>query len=156
MMLATVFRYSRSKPDVIEIVHEFSGLNASGQNWDGANPYARLIPGKHGTLYSTASSGGMNGNGVVYRIRPNGYFEVLHILSATDPTTGANTDGATPDFSVVLRRHDREEDSDAQDRRDDEDNSLIGITDYGGNGSSAGFFNSGGTLYQLKLDGWDD
>ena len=151
-----VFRYSLSKPNVVEIVHDFSGLNASGQNWDGANPYARLTPGKHGTLYSTASFGGMNGNGVVYRIRPDGYFEVLHTFSATDPTTGANTDGATPDFGVVLRRHDREEDSDAQDRRDDEDNSLIGIADYGGNGSSAGFFNSGGTLYQLKLDDWDD
>ena len=33
----------------------------------------------------------------------------------------------------------------------DEDNSLIGMADYGGNGSSPGFFNSGGTLYQLKL-----
>ena len=148
-----VFRYSLSKPNVVENVHEFSGLNASGQNWDGANPYARLTPGKHGTLYSTASYGGMNGNGVVYHIRPDGSFEVLHTFSATDPTTGANTDGATPDFGVVLRR---EEDPDAQGPRDDEDNSLIGIADYGGNGSSAGFFNSGGTLYQLKLDDWDD
>jgi len=150
-----VFRYSLSKPKVVEIVHEFSGLNASGQNWDGANPFARLTPGKHGTLYSTASYGGMNGNGVVYRIRTDGDFEVLHTFSATNPATGANTDGATPDFGVVLRRHDREEDSE-EDRRDDENNSLIGIADYGGNGSSAGFSNSGGTLYQLKLDDWDD
>src|ERR1700730_14234257 len=131
-----VFRYSLSKPNVVEIVHDFSGLNASGQNWDGANPYARLTHGKHGTVYSTASFGGMNGNGVVYRIRPDGDFEVLHTFSATDPTTGGNKDGATPDYGVVL----------------DEDNTLIGITDFGGNGSSAGFFNSGGTLYQLKLD----
>jgi uncharacterized repeat protein (TIGR03803 family) len=138
-----VFRYSLLKPNVVEVVHEFSGLNASAQNWDGANPFARLTPGKHGTLYSTASYGGINGNGVVYRVRPDGYFEVLHTFSATDPITGANTDGATPDFGVVLRR-------------DDEDNGLIGIADYGGDGSSAGFFNSGGTLYQLKLDDWDD
>ena len=86
----------------------------------------------------------MNGNGVVYRIRHDGDFKVLHTFSATDPTTGANTDGATPDYGVVL---------------DEDNNSLIGIADYGGNGSSAGFFNSGGTLYQLKLgdrDDWDD
>jgi uncharacterized repeat protein (TIGR03803 family) len=145
-----VFRYSLSKPNAVEIVHQFSGLNASGQNSDGALPYAQLTPGKHGTLYSTASFGGMNGNGVVYRIRPDGDFQVLHTFSATDPTTGANTDGANPDFGVVLRRQD------SDDRSGDEDNNLIGIADYGGNGSSAGFFNSGGTLYQLKLDDWGD
>ena len=131
-----VFRFSLSKPSVVEIVHDFSGVSAAGENWDGANPYARLTLGEDGTLYSTASFGGMNGNGVVYRIRLDGDFEVLHTFSATDPTTGGNQDGAIPDYGVVL----------------DEDNSLIGICDYGGNGSSAGFFNSGGTLYQLKLD----
>jgi uncharacterized repeat protein (TIGR03803 family) len=151
-----VFRYSLSKPNVVEIVHEFSGLNANGYNSDGANPIARLTLGHDGTMYSTASNGGMNGNGVVYRIRPDGDFKVLHTFSATDPTTGANTDGATPDYGVVLGRQRREGDSEAHDRRDDEDNSLIGIADYGGNGSSAGFFNSGGTLYQLKLDDRDE
>jgi hypothetical protein len=39
---------------------------------------------------------------------------------------------------------------------DEENNSLIGIADYGGNGSAAGFFNSGGTLYNLKLHDWDE
>jgi uncharacterized repeat protein (TIGR03803 family) len=151
-----VFRYSLSKPNVVEIMHDFSGLNASGGNSDGANPLARLTLGHDGTMYSTASNGGMNGNGVVYRIRPDGDFKVLHTFSATDPTTGANTDGATPDFGVVLKRHDREENSNWQHRGDDEDESLIGIADYGGNGSSAGFFNSGGTLYQLKLDDRED
>ena len=131
-----VFRFSLSKPSVVEIVHDFSGVNAAGENWDGAFPYARLTLGEDGTLYSTASFGGMNGNGVVYRIRRDGDFEVLHTFSATDPTTGGNKDGAIPDYGVVL----------------DEDNSVIGICDFGGNGSSAGFFNSGGTLYQLKLD----
>jgi uncharacterized repeat protein (TIGR03803 family) len=130
-----VFRYSTWEPGTVEIVHDFSALNASGDNWDGANPYARLTVGWDGTLYSTASYGGVNGNGVVYRIRPDGNFEVLHTFSATDPTTGANLDGATPDYGVVLYN-----------------GMLIGIADYGGNGSSAGFFNSGGTLYQLKLD----
>jgi len=131
-----VFRFSASKPRIFEIVHDFSAVNTSGQNLDGANPSARLTLGHDGTLYSTASGGGANGNGVVYRIRPDGNFALLHTFSATDPTTGSNIDGAIPDYGVVL----------------DEDNILIGIAVFGGNGSTAGFFNSGGTLYQLKLD----
>jgi len=150
-----VFRYSLSKPTIVEIVHDFSGLNA-GANQDGANPLARLTLGDDGTLYSTASNGGMNGNGVVYRIRHDDRFEVLHTFSATDPTTGANTDGATPDYGVVLGRLSREGNSAAQGTGEGDDETLIGIADYGGNGSSAGFFNSGGTLYQLKLDDKDD
>jgi hypothetical protein len=98
----------------------------------------------------------MNGNGVVYRIRHDDRFEVLHTFSATDPTTGANTDGATPDYGVVLGRLSREGDSADQGTGEGDDETLIGIADYGGNGSSAGFFNSGGTLYQLKLDDKDD
>ena len=131
-----VFRYSISEPSVVEIVHNFSAIGATGQNLDGANPLARLTLGPDGTLYSTATGGGLNGDGVVYGIRPDGFFEVLHTFSATDPTTGANKDGVDPDYGVVL----------------DEHNSLIGIAVFGGNGSSAGFFNSGGTLYRLKLD----
>ena len=118
-----VFSYSLSKPNAVETVHDFSAVNAAGENSDGTNPYARLTLGEDGTLYSTASYGGMNGNGVVYSIRPQGRFEVLHTFSATDPTTGGNQDGATPDYGVVLDKH----------------NSLIGIADYGGNGSNAGF-----------------
>jgi uncharacterized repeat protein (TIGR03803 family) len=151
-----VFRYSLSNPSVVEILHDFGAYNAAGDNADGANPFARLTLGHDGTLYSTASYGGMNGNGVVYRIRPDGDFKVLYTFSSTDPTTGANKDGATPDYGVVLGRLSREGDSDEHYRRDDEDNILIGIADFGGNGSSAGFFNSGGTLYQLKLDDRDD
>ncbi|HSU59212.1 MAG TPA: choice-of-anchor tandem repeat GloVer-containing protein [Bryobacteraceae bacterium] len=131
-----LFRYSLSNPGTLEIVHDFSAVNTAGENSDGASPSARLSVGKDGTLYSTASFGGANGNGLVYRICPDGDFDVLHTFSAANPTTGANQDGAIPDFGVVLR-----------------DDSLIGIAAIGGNGSTAGFFNSGGTLYQLKL--WD-
>jgi uncharacterized repeat protein (TIGR03803 family) len=131
-----IFRYELSNPGSVEIVHDFSAVNAAGANQDGAFPEARLTPGRDGSLYSTASNGGANGNGVIYRICPGASFDVLHTFSATNPTSGANQDGATPDYGVVLR-----------------DDRLIGIADYGGNGSSAGFFNSGGTLYQLKL--WD-
>jgi uncharacterized repeat protein (TIGR03803 family) len=132
-----VFRYSLSNPSVVEIVHDFSAVNSAGENEDGVNPDGRLTPGPDVTLYSNANFGGANGNGVIYCIRPDGDFEVLHTFSATDPATGANEDGAVPDLGVVL---------------DDGGGSLIGIAALGGNGSSAGFFNSGGTLYQLRLD----
>ena len=69
---------------------------------------------------------------MVYQLQPDDCFTVLHTFSATDPTTGANADGATPDYGVIL-----------------DGNLLIGMADYGGLGSSAGFYNSGGTLYEL-------
>jgi uncharacterized repeat protein (TIGR03803 family) len=135
-----VFRYSLSNPGAVEVVHNFSAVNSAGQNWDGAGPDGRLTLGRHGTLYSNTEAGGANGNGVVYSLREDGCFEVLHTFSATNATTGANYDGANADNGVVL-----------------DGNRLIGIAIYGGNGSSAGYNNSGGTLYELRLDdswGW--
>jgi uncharacterized repeat protein (TIGR03803 family) len=129
-----VFRYSLSNPGAVESLHDFSATT-NGENWDGANPYARLTPGKDGAPYSTASNGGKNGNGVVYRIRPDGDFAVLHTFSATNPTTGANPDGAVPDYAVI----------------GDCDHFLIGAAALGGRGSSAGLGNSGGTLYRLEI-----
>lgn len=131
-----VFRYSLSNPGTVDVLHEFSATTAD-LNADGAGPDGPLAVGPDGTLYSNADYGGMNGNGVIYGVRPDGSFEVLHTFSATDPTTGANFDGATPDDGMVF---------------DKQNNSLIGIAEYGGQGSSAGFNNSGGTLYELNLD----
>jgi uncharacterized repeat protein (TIGR03803 family) len=130
-----VFRYSLSNPGAVEVVHDFSALNSAGQNSDGASPGGRLALGPHGTLYSNTEAGGANGNGVIYSIREDCHFEVLHTFSATNATTGANSDGAFPDEGLLA-----------------DGNKLIGIAIYGGNGSSAGYDNSGGTLYQLTLD----
>jgi len=130
-----VFRFHSSGGTHLQIIHTFSATNASGDNWDGANPYARLAPGRDGWLYSTASYGGKFGDGVVYRLRHQGEFEVLHTFSAVDPTTGSNVDGADPDYGVVL---------------DEDEDRLIGIADYGGAGSVAGSTGNG-TLYEIKL-----
>ena len=86
-------------------------------------------------MYSNAESGGANGNGVLFSVREDGHFEVVHTFSATDPTTGANQDGALPDEGLIV-----------------DGNRIIGIAIYGGNGSPAGYNNSGGTLYELTLD----
>jgi len=139
-----VFRYSLSNPNVVEVLHTFSAYDANGNNSDGAYPTARLTLGHDGTMYSTASEGGLNGDGVVYRIRPDGDFKVLYTFSSHHPAPsgyrGYNEDGAIPDYGVVLDEH---------------NNSLIGIADFGGIGSTAGFGYSGGTLYELKLHDWD-
>jgi uncharacterized repeat protein (TIGR03803 family) len=133
-----VFRYSLWNPGAVEVLHDFSASNSAGQNWDGAGPGGRLALGRHGTLYSNTEAGGANGNGVIYRIREDGCFEVLHTFSATNATTGANDDGAFPDEGVIT-----------------DGNKLIGIAIYGGNGSPAGYNNSGGTFYELTLqDVW--
>ena len=129
-----VFRYSLWNPGGVEVVHDFSTLNSAGQNWDGAAPGGRLALGPHGTLNSNTEAGGANGNGVIYSLREDGRFEVLHTFSATNATTGANYDGAFPDEGLVV-----------------DGNDLIGIAIYGGDGSPAGYKNSGGTLYELKL-----
>jgi uncharacterized repeat protein (TIGR03803 family) len=130
-----VFRYSLWNPGAVEVVHDFSAMNSAGQNGDGAGPGGRLALAPNGNLYSNTEAGGANGNGVIYSLREDGCFVVLHTFSATNATTGANDDGAFPDEGLLLDRND-----------------LIGIAIYGGNGSPAGYNNSGGTLYQLTLD----
>jgi len=133
-----VFRYSLSKPGTVDVVHAFSALDANGFNTDGSDPYARLTPGPDGALYSTTSYGGSAGNGVVYRIGRGGSFELLHTFTAVNATSGANKDGQTPDFGVIL---------------DYDGCNLIGMADYGGLGSASGGPGySGGTLYQIRLE----
>jgi uncharacterized repeat protein (TIGR03803 family) len=130
-----VFRYSLATPDAVDIVHAFSATNSAGKNADGAFPDGRLTPGHDGWLYSNAYYGGSHGNGVVYRVRSDGEFGVLHTFSATDPATGGNSDGANPDLGVIFDRH----------------GGLIGIATAGGLGNASyGFGN--GTLYSLSKD----
>ena len=134
-----VFAYSLSHPGKVSILHAFSALNASGENPDGASPYARLSVGDAGNLYSTTAAGGATGNGVVYRLRLDGQFKVLWTFSAVDPVTGANRDGSDPDYGVTR----------------DGDDSWVGIADYGGSGSKAGGTGNG-TLYRLHVDDDND
>jgi uncharacterized repeat protein (TIGR03803 family) len=136
-----VFRYSLAQPHQVKVIHNFSVCETSGAtcvNTDGANPYTRLIARGDGALYGTASYGGIGGSGVVFRVRPDEAFELLHTFSAVNPETGANEDGAQPDFGVIFA----------------EDDSLIGMADAGGKGdASYGYGN--GTLYRLSIDRCD-
>ncbi|HZO23318.1 MAG TPA: choice-of-anchor tandem repeat GloVer-containing protein [Steroidobacteraceae bacterium] len=133
-----VFRYSLAQPNRVAVIHNFSVCETSGAtciNTDGASPESRLTLRGDSALYGTASNGGTGGSGVVFRVRPDEAFEVLHTFSAVNATTGANKDGALPDFGVIFAG----------------DDDLIGMADAGGKGdASYGFGN--GTLYRLSIE----
>ncbi len=129
----TVIRFSlrNGTPD-LDVLHAFGPLSATGTNSDGANPQARLVAGPRGALYSTASSGGAGGTGVVYRISYRAY-QVLYSFSAVD-ANGENHEGAYPDYGVLVASGDHDD--------------LYGTAANGG-------ANGNGTVYSLDV-GNDD
>ena len=58
-------------------LHAFNGP-------EGKNSFATLAQGRDGNLYGTASAGGANNMGVVFRIDTAGNYKVLHNFSGTD------------------------------------------------------------------------
>jgi len=79
---------------------------------DGAEPSAGLVPDPQGNGYGTTLYGGAHGNGVVFKLTPDGKYRVLYSFCAQ-----ANcTDGAEPAAGVVL----------------DQEGNLYGITSWGG------------------------
>jgi len=62
---------------------------------DGAFPFAPLILDSNGNLYGTASADGAAGNGVVFKVAPNGTETVLYTF------TGA-PDGSTPCAGLIF------------------------------------------------------
>ena len=114
------------------IFHHFT--TPSGPNFningDGLFPSSKLIF-SGGTLYGTAEGGGTSGRGTVFAVdtnNPNG-FRVLHYFTATDQSTGTNTDGGNPFAGVVLSG-----------------NTLYGTTFDGGRYGN-------GTVYAVNTDG---
>ena len=73
-------------------LHNFTG------NSDGANPNAGVTVGGSGTLYGTASGGGTDGNGVVYKLAQRGSSWTLDPLWEF---TGGS-DGGSPYAGVVI------------------------------------------------------
>ncbi len=83
----TVFRISPSGSE--NVIYSFRG----GTN-DGATPVAGVIQGSDGYLYGTTLYGGINNNGIVFRISPSGVEEVLHYFLG-------RADGANPQAGLV-------------------------------------------------------
>jgi uncharacterized repeat protein (TIGR03803 family) len=84
-------------------LYTFTGTDVNGNNSDGAAPSASLIL-SGSTLYSTANTGGTNGNGTVFAVNTNGTgFSVLHTFTALNSASPPiNTDGAAPENALVL------------------------------------------------------
>jgi uncharacterized repeat protein (TIGR03803 family) len=89
----TVFKVSPAGTE--SIVYFFSGGAT-----DGAEPYAGLTIDGAGNLYGTTivggASGGANGEGTVFKVRPNGSETVLHFF------TGGSTDGNSPYGGLIM------------------------------------------------------
>jgi uncharacterized repeat protein (TIGR03803 family) len=59
-------------------------VNFSGNDGDGANPYAGLVQGTDGNFYGTTGYGGTNNDGTVFKITPEGTLTTLHSFDGTD------------------------------------------------------------------------
>ncbi|MEH1892304.1 MAG: choice-of-anchor tandem repeat GloVer-containing protein [Nostoc sp.] len=71
------------------LVASFSGAN-------GANPKAALTPGaSSGIFYGTASTGGANNKGVVYRLNVGTTSTITQLISFN------TTNGATPESTLI-------------------------------------------------------
>jgi uncharacterized repeat protein (TIGR03803 family) len=98
----TVFKVNTNGTGFTNL-HSFTATDPhTGTNRDGSYPTAGLILSGN-TLYGTASGGGTNGNGTVFKVNTNGTgFTTLHTFTATDPHTGTNRDGANPYAGLIL------------------------------------------------------
>jgi len=123
-----------------QLLHNFSALS-SGQdstktaanqvrcNEDGAWPDG-LIGGTDGFLYGTASEGGINGRGTVFKIKRDGSgFHVIHAFGTVEEDL-SNSDGSRPSSGLLLAK----------------DGLLYGVVSFGG-------ANAGGTIFCLAPDG---
>ena len=129
---------AQAKPG-LTLLHAFApiaesrSLNDSPANADGAEPNGALCVANDGVLYGTATRGGTNGQGTIFRLNPDGTgFQVLHSFQAL-PTLFAgapNEDGAYPDGALIQGP----------------EGQLFGTASQGGPGGS-------GTIYALQPDG---
>jgi uncharacterized repeat protein (TIGR03803 family) len=101
----------------------------TGPLMDGAFPLGDLVLAGN-TIYGTTSGGGTAGNGTVFKINNDGtVYTTLHGFGATDPNTGANSDGSAPWAGLILSG-----------------NTLYGTATRGGDSGS-------GTVFKVNTDG---
>jgi uncharacterized repeat protein (TIGR03803 family) len=120
----TVFRLNMDGTDFTNL-HTFGDLSfyPGGTNRDGANPHDTLVL-TNNVLYGTASEGGSNGYGTVFRLNTDGTgFTNLHNFSL-------GSDGINPIGRLLVSG-----------------NTLYGTASYGGAGSGAG------TVFKIGVNG---
>ena len=104
-----------------------SSRNA-GSNATGAAPYAALIQGGGGAFYGTASEGGANGWGTIFKYNA-GTVTAIHSF--------AGTDGQQPYAALVQ----------------DSGGDFYGVAAYGGNGYDTGSGDGCGTVFKTNASG---
>jgi uncharacterized repeat protein (TIGR03803 family) len=109
---------------VYTTLHSFS----AGTNTDGGGPEAALIEGASGEFYGTASFGGTNGGGIVFKITSAKAFTPLY--SFTD------ADGQSPMAAIIAGG----------------DGSFYGTTSQGALGGGGGY-RGGGTVFKITPAG---
>jgi uncharacterized repeat protein (TIGR03803 family) len=110
----TVFEIAEGGSE--SVIHAFSGTS------DGAEPYAGLISDTNGNLYGTASAGGANNKGVIFKIAAGGTESVLYNFC----NLSFCADGSTPYGTLI----------------EDQNGNLFGTTTLGG-------VNIPGTVFEL-------
>ena len=118
----TIFKSTAA--GVLGNVHVFTGKA------DGAMPAAGLTLGKDGNFYGTASGGGANGNGTIFKLTPAGALTVLQGFSAQNASSLTNADGTEPMGSLIQAA----------------DGNFYGTAFYGGP-------HGGGTVFKLTPAG---
>jgi MYXO-CTERM domain-containing protein len=134
-----VYKLMRDGTD-FQVLHQFAAItSATGSGLtvttDGAYPVGRLVQGADGLFYGTASLGGANGRGTVFRLAFDGSgFQVIHTFSPTilETATGLskNEEGAIPIAGLT----------------DGQDGFFYGVTTVGGSGGV-------GTVFATSPDG---
>jgi len=95
---------------------------------DGSYPIGQLLQATDGNLYGTASSGGTNDEGTIFRITPSGAFKTLYSFCSQS----ACTDGEVP-YGPLIQ---------------DTNGMIYGTTEAGGTGSSCSV--GCGTVFSLN------
>ena len=129
MISLSVLPRAPAQSSGFNVLHTFQGTTVLSTNSDGTSPQSSLVSSGE-TLYGTATAGGSAGNGTVFRINLDGSgFTNLHSFTAIHGPYSTNSDGATPEASLILSG-----------------NSLYGTTYNGGNSGK-------GTVFKVNTDG---
>jgi uncharacterized repeat protein (TIGR03803 family) len=85
---------------VFNSLYSFTALPKDGQNPGGAYPGGSLVQASDGNLYGTASAGGTNASGTLFKISLGGSFQLVYAFSALG-TNGENSEGSDPEAALI-------------------------------------------------------
>ncbi|MGO8700135.1 MAG: choice-of-anchor tandem repeat GloVer-containing protein [Limisphaerales bacterium] len=94
----TLFRITPG--GIFTSLYSFTALSKAATNQDGAYPGASLVQASDGNLYGTASSGGSNGSGTLFKISLGGSFQLVYAFSALNGYYD-NSEGSDPEAALV-------------------------------------------------------